>query len=252
MEGELRVDESPVGPVVRPPDPGETVVLYLGDGMGAVATGAVGAGLADVAGAQVPVTAARLALASESTVVVCRYRSAFPAALAQDVRLGFRYCQALGPVTVVGERLGATLAAALLVDLRDRGVTLPCGAVLVSPLLDLTLGANSVSLNVRADPTLDADELHRRVAEYAGDRRRSDPLLSPLYANLHGLAPVQVLAAGTDLLLDDALAFAARAARSGVAVDLRVWPEAADLRAEAVDVAADFVRRSQPVKVGQQ
>jgi len=103
-----------------------------------------------------------------------------------------------------------------------------------------------VSLNVRPDPAFDLTDLRRRVADYAGDARPTDPLLSPLYANLHGLAPVQVLVAGTDLLLDDSLAFAARAARSGVSVDLRVWPELRLLRSGLVPAMAGFVAARSP------
>ena len=73
------------------------------------------------------------------------------------------------------------------------------------------------------------------------DTSATDPLLSPLHANLHGLPPVQLLAAGNDVLLDDSLAFAARAARSGVLVDLRVWPDATGLDAVAATAMAGFI-----------
>jgi acetyl esterase/lipase len=142
---------------------------------------------------------------------------------------------------VAGNRGGAGLAAALLVRLRDEGAEPPACAVLVSPLLDLTLQAPSLQLNAAADPTFDLDELRRRVARYAAGTELTDPLLSPLFANLHGLPPIQVLAAGSDPLLDDSLAFAARAARSGVTVDLRVRPDAAGLRPGVLAAVAAFI-----------
>jgi acetyl esterase/lipase len=79
------------------------------------------------------------------------------------------------------------------------------------------------------------------VASYAAGTDRRDPLLSPLHANLHGLPPLQLLAAGNDLLVDDSLAFATRAARSGIAVDLRVWPDAGRLRRDTVPAMAGFI-----------
>lgn len=237
MANEVRVEESPVGPVVRPPDPTETVILYL-------------PGNEDASKPALE-TAGHLALNSRATVVVCRYRLAFPAGFVEDVHAAYRYCQSVGPeIVLVGERMGATLAGALLVQLRDWGAALPSCTVLVSGLLDLTLQANSVWLNACADPTLDVADLRRRVAEYAGKTALTDPLLSPLHANLHGLTPVQLLVAGTDLLLDDSLAFAARAARSGVTVDLRVWPEAADLRAETIPAVLDFITRVKSRGIG--
>jgi acetyl esterase/lipase len=235
VEADVRVDESPVGPVVRPPGPqgtpgpAGTVVFYLhGD--------RYLSGPADA----VPGSARRLAVATGATVVCGRYRPAFPAAL-EDASAGYRYSQAAGPVVVVGERAGAQLTAALLVRLRDSGAPPPHCAVLVSALLDLSMQAPSLLLNAAADPAFDSARLRRQVTRYAAGTARTDPLLSPLYANLHGLPPVQLLAAGTDLLLDDSLAFAARAARSGVTVDLRVQPDAASLQAETVPAMAAFI-----------
>ncbi|HET9972491.1 MAG TPA: alpha/beta hydrolase fold domain-containing protein [Streptosporangiaceae bacterium] len=92
-----------------------------------------------------------------------------------------------GPVVVAGERLGAGLAAALLIRLRDAGARLPHGAVLVSALLDLSLEAPSLLLNEAADPTFQLAELRRHAARYAAGTAPTDPLLSPLHANLHGL-----------------------------------------------------------------
>lgn len=193
----------------------------------------------------VPGRAERLAHATGATIVCSRYGSAFPAAL-DDVHTAYRYCQNAGPVVVVGERMGAGLAAALLVQLRDSGGAEPRCAVLVSALLDLTMQAKSLLLNASADPTFDVIELKRRVADYAGGAALTDSRLSPLYANLHGLPPVQLLVAGTDPLLDDSLSFATRAARSRVAVDLHVWQDTADLRAKTVAAIADFMMAWSP------
>jgi monoterpene epsilon-lactone hydrolase len=231
---EVWVDESPVGPVVHPPGPVASALLYL---HGALDVDA------DLEAALR--TARELAVGNGATVVVCRYRPAFAETFVEDVLAGYRYCRDLGPVAVVGERMGATLAAALMVQLRDWGTPLPRCAVLISGVLDLTLQSNSVFLNLRPDPMLDVDDLRRRIATYAGAAPLTDPLVSPLHANLHGLAPVQLLVTTTDLLLDDSLAFAARAARSGVTVDLRVWPDSASMRADALPAMTDFIAACQ-------
>ena len=223
MASDVRIESGPVGPVLYPPGDSETVILY-------------------VPGNEDPAldSVVRLAELTGSTVVNCRYRSRFPAAL-DDVHAGFRYCQRRGSVVVAGERMGAGLAAALLVRLRDSGTEPPRCAVLVSALLDLTMQARSLRLHVSGDSPVKITELRQRVADYAGGAMLTDPYLSPLYANLHGLSPVQLLVGGADPLLDDSLAFAARAARSGVLVDLRVWPEANSLDAAAATAMADFI-----------
>jgi epsilon-lactone hydrolase len=232
VASDIRVEESPVGPVVHPADQSGRVILYLHG---------------DADPDSTMDTAELLARSTGATVVCPRYRATFPDAF-DDTRAGYRYCKHAGPVTVVGERIGAGLAAALLVHLRDLGTTLPRSAVLVSGLLDLTMRANSLLLNARADPASDVTRLKQRVADYAGGAVLTDPLLSPLYANLHGLPPVQLLVAGTDPLLDDSLAFATRAARSRVTVDLRVWPDATSLSAGAYPAMTGFITAQDPAR----
>jgi acetyl esterase/lipase len=223
--------------VVRPASPNGTVILHL-HGERNTSAGPVSS-----------LDAARRLAGSTGAVVVCaRYRSTFPAAL-RDAKAGYRYCQDTGAAVVVtGERMGAALAAALLVELRNSGAALPRCAVLLSALLDMTLETKSLSLNASADPALDVTELRQRVADYAGDTVLTDSRLSPLYANLHGLPPIQLLVAGTDPLLDDSLAFAARAARSHVTVDLRVCQDATVLRADAMAAMTEFVAARSPAE----
>jgi acetyl esterase/lipase len=233
--GEVRVDETVSGVVLVPPGAGGTTVLYLPD-----------APDCETPSAATLATCRELALATGATVVVCRYRPAYRPGFTEDVLPAYRHCQATGDVVLAGERMGATLAAALLVQLRDWGAPAPRRASLVAGLLDLTLESNSVTLNVRPEPAYDRVDLAARVAAYAGRHQLTDPLLSPLYANLHGLPPVQLLVAGRDLLLDDTLSFAARAARSGVSVDLRVWPDVEEFRARVPSAMAAFLGAGSP------
>ncbi len=234
MAGEVHVETSRTGLVVRPPDPAERAVLYL---HGDRSCAGVPERAVDLAG--------RLSLRTGATVVCARYRHSFPAALL-DVQAAYHYSQAMGPVTVAGEGAGGGLAAALMIRLRDAGSVLPSCAMLVSPLLDLTLQAPSLLFNAGANPSFDLAELRRQVEDYAAGRDLTDPLVSPLHGNLHGLPPVQLLTAGTDPLLDDSLAFAARAAHSSVSVDLRVLPDAGSLRAETIPAMASFAAACAP------
>lgn len=229
MAVEVSIEASPVGLVVRPPGRTGAVMLFL-DG---------GNAMSDMT--------KRLAVRTGTTVVCPRYRPTFPDAIT-DVATAYRHAEDLGPVVMVGgARMGAGLAAALLVHRRDSGDELPTCAVLVSGLLDLSLEAMSLRINASNDPTFDLARHQRFVASYAGGRPLTDPLLSPLYANLDGLPPVQLHVASTDPLLDDSLGFAARVARSRIQVDLRVWPDSTVLHTESVAAVADFTRRPHPV-----
>lgn len=240
---DVRIEASPLGPIVspmnpanpvRPARPSTPVVLYLHGDL-------------RLSGDLEPALhmAGELALRTGSTVICTGYRPTFHDAL-EDVRAAYRFSRASGPVAVVGERAGAGLAAALLTSLRDEGAEPPRCAVLLSGLLDLTLKAPSLLLNSCADRGFDLAEFRRRAEHYAAGAAPDDPLVSPLFANLHGLPPLQLLAAGTDPLVDDTLAFAARAARSGVTVDLRVRPDGAALQDDAVAAMSAFIEACRP------
>lgn len=237
MAGEVQVETSRTGLVVRPPDPAEMAVLYLHGDLSLSALSTTPEQVLDLAG--------HLALQTGATVVCARYRPVFPSALV-DVQTAYHYAQAMGPVAVAGEGAGAGLAAALMIRLRDAGSILPSCAALVSPLLDLSLQAPSLLFNAGANPDFDLTALRTRIDHYAAGRDLTDPFVSPLHGNLHGLPPVQLLTAGTDPLLDDALAFAARAARSSVSVDLRVLPDAAGLRTETAPAMTAFIKARTP------
>jgi len=186
-------------------------------------------------------TASRLAVRTGATVVCCPYRPTFPAAL-EDAQAAYHFAQTLGPVAMVGgEMMGAGLAASLLVHLRDTGGALPSSLVLRSALLDLTLDAKSLLFNAGTDPTFNLAEARRFASVYAAGLPRTDPLLSPLHANLDGLPPVQLLVASSECVLDDSLGFAARAAHHRIPVDLRVWRDATDLSTEATGATAEFL-----------
>ncbi|MFI6377159.1 alpha/beta hydrolase fold domain-containing protein [Streptomyces sp. NPDC050546] len=231
MASEVRVDEGPFGPEVRPEGGAvaQTVLYLHGDPR-----------LAGTPRDALP-TARELARLTGYAVVCARYRSRFPQAL-DDVQAAWEHCHAGGPAAVAGKRLGGALAAGLLLRLRDAGATLPTCAVLSSPVLDFTLDTPSLLFNAAADRTVDAEALPVRAAAYAGTAPRDHPLLSPLHGNLHGLPPLQLHAAGTEVLLDDTLSFATRAAHSGVAVDMRIHEDSAAQGLRQLEATAEFLR----------
>lgn len=59
---------------------------------------------------------------------------------------------------------------------------------------------------------------------YAKGFSRTDPRLSPLYADLTGLPPMLIQAGGYELLLDDSTELLKKAAADNVNVTLTVYP----------------------------
>jgi epsilon-lactone hydrolase len=127
-------------------------------------------------------------------------------------------------IVVAGDSAGGNLAAALLLRLRDAGIPLPAGAVLLSPVTDLALTGASWATRRRVDPFFANVSATGFVEAYAGGRDVREPYLSPLYADLRGLPPLLVHVGDHEVLLDDSVRLAERAAAAGVDARLVVWP----------------------------
>lgn len=170
----------------------------------------------------------KIAAGSGVPVLVFDHRLApehpFPAAL-DDAVLAYRWLleQGLPPenIMIVGESAGGGLCLATLLALRDGGDPLPSAAVAISPWTDLKLTGESrrTRQKVCLSPPGMAEVCSRY---YAGDHDPGDPLISPLYGDLHGLPPLMIVAGDWDTLIDDATRFAAKARLAGVDVRLIV------------------------------
>jgi acetyl esterase/lipase len=68
------------------------------------------------------------------------------------------------------------------------------------------------------------DRLLRNVSDYAGGADPAAAALSPLFADLRGIAPLLIQCGSNEVLLDDATRLAAAAATADVAVQLDVTP----------------------------
>ncbi len=64
------------------------------------------------------------------------------------------------------------------------------------------------------------------IQAYAGHvTDRTNPDISPLFADLGGMPPALIIVGALDILLEDSLAMAARLSAAGGHVDVRVFPE---------------------------
>jgi epsilon-lactone hydrolase len=151
----------------------------------------------------------------------------YPAAL-QDARAAYQALLDVGTdpasVAFVGESAGGGLAAATLAGLRADGLPQPACAVLFSPWTDLTLSGPSMTAKVGIDPSFVPGKVGVRAADYVGAADPADPFISPVFADLTGLAPLLIQAGSHEILLDDSTRLAARAAAADVAVTLDVTP----------------------------
>ena len=152
----------------------------------------------------------------------------YPAAL-QDVTAAYRALLEQADadhVVVWGESAGGNLAIELLIAGKAEGLMMPAAALLLSPMTDLTVTGSSYAGKADVDPAISAQAIRARTADYlAGtDTNRSDPLVSPIFADLSGLPPLLIQAGSHEVLLDDATRLAAKAAADDVAVILDITP----------------------------
>jgi epsilon-lactone hydrolase len=151
----------------------------------------------------------------------------FPAAI-DDVVAAYKGLLAAGAakIALVGDSAGGGLALALislLVAGRSSGTVQPVAAALMSPWTDLTLSAPSMVTRAAADPIFTRDALQALATYYLQGQDASEPRASPLFAELEGIPPLRIDVGDDEILLDDAVRYADRAARAGVDVDLNVW-----------------------------
>ncbi|RJF92355.1 alpha/beta hydrolase [Noviherbaspirillum saxi] len=134
---------------------------------------------------------------------------------------GFAPCR----MVFAGESAGGNLTASLLLKIRELGLEQPAGAYLLSPWLDLTQSGDTYQERAAYDPMLTRPALDFCSQAYRAGKDATDPMISPLNAQLSGL-PSMFIQVGTDeVLLSDSLEFARRAALAGLDVRLHVWQD---------------------------
>ena len=130
-----------------------------------------------------------------------------------------------GSIVLAGDSAGGGLALALLLRIRERGLPMPAGAALFSPLTDLATTGASITGNETRCAMFRGERIAMGAGFYLNGADPRTPLASPLYADLHGLPPLLVDVGADEVLLDDSTRLADRARAVGVDVALRVWPD---------------------------
>ncbi len=141
--------------------------------------------------------ASRLALACQARVLIIDYRLApehpFPAAL-EDALTAYQWLIDQGipanQIVIGGDSAGGGLTLATVLSLRDAGQSLPKALFLLSPWTDLTFSGESVRTRKELDPIFGGEGNRLEFApSYLGVNDPSNPLISPLFADVHGLPP---------------------------------------------------------------
>ena len=192
---------------------------------------------------------AMITLATHSRTFALDYRLTpehrFPAQL-EDAQSAYQWLldQGTDPKDLVigGDSAGGNMALATLLVARDRGLPMPRLAVALSPPTDFALpihannefvgepaaaeAANGRGTSLADNEDFDwinRDMLLKWAAWYCPATQYRNPYVSPIYADLRGLAPIYMQAGRLEILYDSIEAFATRAKREGASVRLESW-----------------------------
>jgi acetyl esterase/lipase len=122
-------------------------------------------------------------------------------------------------VTLMGDSAGGNIVLGVAQTLRRRGLPQPRQLVLISPVLDLSQSNPAIVSVARHDHVLGVAGSAACGRLYIGELDIKDPLVSPLYADLTGLAPMVLFSGTHDIHNPDARDFVARARDAAVPVD---------------------------------
>jgi monoterpene epsilon-lactone hydrolase len=202
---------------------------------------------------------AKVAQASGVALLMFDHRLApedpYPAAL-EDSLKAYHWLleQGTAPENIVmmGESAGGGLCLSTLLAVRDQGLPLPAGAVALSPWTDLKLTGESY--RTKRNVCISPPGMSKVCSKYYyGHNNPTDPWISPLYGDLHGLPPIFINVGTYETMLDDSTRFAAKSKAAGVDTTLvagekmvhcyplmaPMFPEAT----QALDEVCAFIRK---------
>ncbi len=152
----------------------------------------------------------------------------FPAQV-EDTLAAYRWLldqgYAPGNIGLAGDSAGGGLVVSTLLAIRDADLKQPACAVPLSPWTDLTVSGDSMSTNAEADKLVIPSSLSDTVAMFLGDASITEPLASPLHADLASLAPMYVQVGADEVLLDDSLRLVEAVKAAGGTAEVEVFPE---------------------------
>ncbi|MGI9361315.1 MAG: alpha/beta hydrolase fold domain-containing protein [Parasphingorhabdus sp.] len=170
-----------------------------------------------------------LAAACDVEVICPYYRLApehpFPAGLNDGLAaIAAVLAQGRGRLILSGDSAGGGLAASLAAICTKRNITL-AGVMLLSPWLDLTIASPCYAENAASDPIFSREAASEAAEQYLQGHFPSDPLASPLFANIQNFPSTYQCIGSGEVLAADARGFHERLIAAGCCSRLSVIPE---------------------------
>ena len=117
---------------------------------------------------------------------------------------------------LAGDSAGGGLAVSAAIALRDRHLPMCAGIVAISPWADLTCSGESITSRAAVDIECTRAGLLEMAGWYMNGADPSQPLASPVFADLAGLPPLLCVVGGDEILLDDSVRLVRNAGIAGI------------------------------------
>jgi monoterpene epsilon-lactone hydrolase len=151
----------------------------------------------------------------------------YPAALDDAITVWKAALKMADPknMAIFGTSAGGALTLSMVLRAKQENLALPGAIASGTPMSDLTGAGDSFATNAMLDNVLVAYGVScdKRAALYAAGHDLKDPLLSPVYGDMHGFPPT-ILTTGTrDLLLSNTVRVHRKVREAGVEAVLQVF-----------------------------
>jgi acetyl esterase/lipase len=128
-------------------------------------------------------------------------------------------------MAIFGSSAGGALTLSMVLRAKRDHLPLPAAIAPGTPMADLTNSGDTFQTNAMLDNVLVAPDAScdKRAALYTNGHDLKDPLLSPIYGDMHGFPPA-ILTTGTrDLLLSNTVRVHRKLRQAGVEASLQVY-----------------------------
>jgi len=151
----------------------------------------------------------------------------YPAALDDAITVWKAATKMAAPknMAIFGSSAGGALTLSMVLRAKQEGLPLPAAIAPGTPMSDLTGSGDTFQTNAMVDNVLVAygANCDKRAALYANGHDLGDPMLSPLFGDMHGFPPT-ILTSGTrDLLLSNTVRVHRKLRQAGVEAELQVF-----------------------------
>lgn len=127
-------------------------------------------------------------------------------------------------LVLVGDSAGGAMVVTMMRKARDAGIALPAAGVAISPWANLTHSGSSATVRDGIDPLCTVEFLNILARTFLAGELPTHPDASPVFADVHGLAPVLIQIGENEVMLSDAIRLASNLGEARVRTSLEVWP----------------------------